>query len=49
MNPARETASNGSIAVKETAAMLARAFHDDPPSIWLFPNENKRKMLGGSS
>ncbi len=48
MNSAKGPVASGSIAVKETAAMLARAFHDDPPSIWLFPNENTRKiaMLG---
>ncbi|HEY5624930.1 MAG TPA: GNAT family N-acetyltransferase, partial [Dehalococcoidia bacterium] len=34
----------GAIAVEETAAMLARAFHDDPPSIWLFPDEEKRRV-----
>ena len=44
MNPDGEPVANRSIAVKETAAMLARAFHDDPPSIWLFPNEDKRKI-----
>lgn len=40
----QEPAGLESIAVKETAAMLARAFHDDPPSIWLFPNERKRRI-----
>jgi ribosomal protein S18 acetylase RimI-like enzyme len=28
--------------------MLARAFHDDPPNVWLFPDEEKRRraLLG---
>ena len=48
MTPVEGPVASGSIAVKETAGTLARAFHDDPPSIWLFPDENKRKtaMLG---
>lgn len=29
--------------VEETGEMLARAFHDDPPSVWLFPDEEKRR------
>jgi ribosomal protein S18 acetylase RimI-like enzyme len=44
MNPAKGPVASDSIAVKETGAMLARAFHDDPPSIWLFPDENKRRI-----
>ncbi len=34
--------------VKDACEMLARAFHDDPPSIWLFPDEEKRRraLLG---
>jgi ribosomal protein S18 acetylase RimI-like enzyme len=43
MNPVKGPVAGGSIAVKETAATLARAFHDDPPSIWLFPNERRRR------
>ncbi len=48
MNPVEGPVASGSITVNETAAMLARAFHDDPPSIWLFPDEGKRKtaLLG---
>ncbi len=48
MTPVEGPVASGAIAVKETAGTLARAFHDDPPSIWLFPDENKRKiaMLG---
>jgi ribosomal protein S18 acetylase RimI-like enzyme len=25
--------------------MLARAFHDDPPTVWLFPDEAKRRRV----
>jgi len=41
---AQRPAGPETIAVKETGAMLARAFHDDPPSIWLFPDERKRRI-----
>jgi len=44
MNLVKDPVASGSIAVQETAAMLARAFHDDPPSIWFFPDENKRRI-----
>jgi len=29
--------------VRATSEMLARAFHDDPPVVWMFPNEEKRR------
>lgn len=34
--------------VKDASEMLARAFHDDPPSVWVFPDEEKRRraLLG---
>ncbi|RLC58689.1 MAG: GNAT family N-acetyltransferase [Chloroflexi bacterium] len=44
MNPVKGPVARDSIAVRDTAAMLARAFHDDPPSIWFFPDEKKRRI-----
>ncbi len=34
--------------VTEASEMLARAFHDDPPNVWLFPDEEMRRraLLG---
>ena len=29
--------------VRATSEMLARAFHDDPPNVWMFPDEDKRR------
>lgn len=44
--PARLTESQ----IERTGEMLARAFHDDPPSVWLFPDEEKRRRaLRGNS
>ncbi len=37
-----------SAQVGEASEMLARAFHDDPPNVWLFPDEERRRraLLG---
>src|SRR3990172_5419546 len=29
----------------EASEMLARAFHDDPPNVWLFPDETRRRRV----
>ena len=29
--------------IRKTKEMLARAFHDDPPNVWMFPDEEKRR------
>lgn len=31
--------------IAQASEMLARAFHDDPPSVWLFPDEAKRRRV----
>jgi hypothetical protein len=29
--------------ISTTSETLARAFHDDPPIVWMFPDERKRR------
>lgn len=31
--------------LREVAAVLARAFYDDPPASWVFPDDARRRML----
>src|SRR5688572_29903612 len=31
--------------LREVAAVLARAFYDDPPAAWFYPDEERRLML----
>jgi len=37
------SAQPSSKSVQKTKEMLARAFHDDPPNVWMFPDERKRR------